>query len=99
MADLSQLQIQVNRDPESDAPRLAYAAAVKATDPDRAELIRLQIEVVEMRRQRTPAASRALHYSKARTLINKHGERWTKDITALGYVTDPILMRGFEKCR
>src|SRR5262245_23669239 len=43
--DASSLLAQIARSPADDAPRLAYADWCEASDPARAELIRLQVEL------------------------------------------------------
>ncbi|MEN9799508.1 MAG: hypothetical protein RL653_3205 [Pseudomonadota bacterium] len=50
MTQLRTAEDAVLRDPWPDAPRLAYAAAVAATDPDRARGIRAEIALLEAKR-------------------------------------------------
>lgn len=95
MADVEQLHADVLTTPAADAPRLAYADAIQASDPDRAELIRTQVALTRSLQQRMPDGSRAMMYSKLRNLVNHHGARWMKSIRDLGYVQDPVMLRGF----
>jgi len=57
--------------PEDMAPRRAYATAVKASDPERAQLIDLQLALREARR-----AGKDPDATAARELVRKHGATW-----------------------
>ncbi|MFN7146312.1 MAG: hypothetical protein ACK4YP_21240, partial [Myxococcota bacterium] len=50
MSLLQNAEHAVLRDPWPDAPRLAFADAVAATDPDRARVIRAEIDVLKAKR-------------------------------------------------
>jgi uncharacterized protein (TIGR02996 family) len=92
---LAELEAEVVAHPEPDDPRVAYATAVQATDPDRAELIRVQVAILRSMRANEAARAGAELYERQRTLRTKHQQQWTKDVAALGWVKDPMLMRGF----
>jgi uncharacterized protein (TIGR02996 family) len=69
-----ELYREVVRNPDDDAPRLAYADAVAPRDPARAEFIRLQIERFH------DEAARGVHLgrpsAREAALRAKHGSRW-----------------------
>jgi hypothetical protein len=71
MSQLDALQAAVCAAPEDMAPRRAYAAAVKAGDPDRAKLIELQLALRDARRAGTDPDATA-----ARDLVKKRGAAW-----------------------
>lgn len=77
--------------PTEDAPRAAYARAVAATDPERAELIDIQLELARARRAHTEDGHPALNREGA--LIRTHGARWAADIRSL--VDSWQFLRGF----
>jgi uncharacterized protein (TIGR02996 family) len=93
MANLDALHDAVVADPESDAPRLAYADAIAATDPARADLIRTQIRLAQWRRagQSPPEAGDA--EIRAGTLIRAHGATWAANIKPLADSWQ--FLRGF----
>lgn len=64
--------------PWDDAPRLAYADAVQSTRPERAELIRLQIERFVNERGRGIEVGRPS--ARERELLRKHGDDWARYI-------------------
>jgi hypothetical protein len=72
MSQLDSLMAAVCAAPEDMAPRHAYAAAVKASDPDRAKLIELQLAIRDARR-----AGKDPHATAARELVRKHGASWS----------------------
>ena len=47
--------------PTEDAPRAAYARAIAASDPERAELIDIQLELARARRAHTEGGPPSLH--------------------------------------
>ena len=47
MSELDKLHAEVLQNPAADTPRIAYADAAAKTDPDRAELIRVQLQLLE----------------------------------------------------
>jgi len=91
-AHLDELYEQVVSAPTDDAPRLAYADAVAAADPERAEFIRLQITLARYRRQRRISGPPA-PYNREEMLIRSHGAQWAADFAAL--VSGWQYLRGF----
>jgi uncharacterized protein (TIGR02996 family) len=87
----------VNR-PHDDAPRLAYAEAIAASDQQRAELIRAQITLARPREADSPPRQRLRLRVKA--LIKAHGERWRARLPTLkGMTWGQQFVRGFvEHC-
>jgi uncharacterized protein (TIGR02996 family) len=80
-----ELLAEIVRNPDDDAPRLAYADAVAPRAPERAELVRLQIERFHSERQRglwlsAPSA-------RETAILEQHGPRWAHFIApfARGY--------------
>ncbi|HEX8114281.1 MAG TPA: hypothetical protein VF516_41410 [Kofleriaceae bacterium] len=91
MPDLAALMQAVVDAPTEDAPRAAYARAVAATDPERAELIDIQLELARARRAHTEDGHPALN--REGTLIRTHGARWAADVRPL--VDSWQFLRGF----
>ena len=91
MADLTALLQAVVDAPTEDAPRLAYAGAVAASDPERAELIRIQIALARARKAHTAPDDPAL--ARELALIRAHGDAWAADVKPL--VTKWQYLRGF----
>jgi uncharacterized protein (TIGR02996 family) len=81
--------------PEPDEPRLAYADVIQAIDPDRAELIRVQVELARSRRKGLPSFARADGYTRERILLDKHKERWSKNASEVKGVVFLSFLRGF----
>ncbi|HEU4733845.1 MAG TPA: leucine-rich repeat domain-containing protein [Kofleriaceae bacterium] len=75
---LSSLLAAVCADPDDDAPRLAYAAAIAAREPARAELIRLQL--ARSADERTRGALVGAASARERTLLERHGDDWARPI-------------------
>src|SRR5262249_17682226 len=78
--------------PLEDAPRLAYADAVEAADPERAEFIRLQITLARYRRERRTCEPPA-QYNREEMLIRNRGAHWAADFASL--VSGWQYLRGF----
>jgi uncharacterized protein (TIGR02996 family) len=91
VADLTALLHAVVDAPADDAPRLAYAGAIAATDPERAELIRIQIALARARKARTPLDGPSLR--REHELLDAHGAAWAGDIRSL--VAKLQFLRGF----
>lgn len=91
MLDLAARMQAVVDAPTEDAPRAAYARAVAATDPERAELIDIQLELARARRAHTEDGHPALNREGA--LIRTHGARWAADVRPL--VDSWQFLRGF----
>jgi uncharacterized protein (TIGR02996 family) len=89
--DLAALIQAVVDAPTEDAPRAAYARAVAATDPERAELIDIQLELARARRAHTEDGHASLN--REGTLIRTHGARWAADVRPL--VDEWGFLRGF----
>lgn len=81
--------------PWDDAPRLAYANAVQSTRPERAELIRLQIERFANERGRGIEIGRPS--AREKELLRKHGDDWARYIShyARPYLPDAEY-QGYE---
>ena len=75
--------------PADDAPRLAYADAVAASDPDRARFIRAQIDAS---RKRRTGASWADEGRTGDELLARHARAWTP---SLPHVASVRFYRGF----
>ena len=65
---------EVVRNPDADDPRLQYADAVSARDPERAEFIRLQ--VARSRDEAVRGVMRSSPSSREAELRALHGSRW-----------------------
>lgn len=88
--DLEVLYLQVVADPHSDATRGAFAAAVEATDPERAQLIRLQLRMAQARRDNDDCYPAAM---QAGDLIRANGARWAEPVAQA--VTGWQFLKGF----
>lgn len=77
---------EVLRDPHADGPRLAWADAIEAEDPARAELVRVQC-------QRATQPDDAELLLRERVLLTKHKKRWLKPHQR--YLSGGRLARGF----
>ena len=79
-SDLEKLYEAVVKDPDADAPRLAYAVACEAHgDADRAEFIRLQIEAAALKRAgRHDDALRG--FQRISILEHRSGKHWAGPI-------------------
>jgi Leucine Rich repeat len=76
--------------PLEDAPRQAYADRVEATDPDRAQFIRLELMAARARR----AGTSSMAYSiPAGILRDAHGKRWAAPVDE--FVSGWSFYRGF----
>ncbi|WP_338864742.1 hypothetical protein [Myxococcus stipitatus] len=90
MSDYQALLAKVVEDPASDAARLACAEALQATEPARAELIRVQLAL----RGRMDPARRLALQRRERALMDAHGRGWFKPLLAAN-VREPSFHRGF----
>jgi uncharacterized protein (TIGR02996 family) len=88
---LDQLAAAVVADPGGDSPRVAYADAVAASDPERAELIRLQLAMATARRAGGFATQ--AQRDRAKALVAAHGRTWAGRIA--GRVCTYEFGRGF----
>lgn len=93
MSDLTALLAAVIAAPEDDAPRAAYAAAIAMTDPERAELISIQLRLDASRKAQRLAAERGPAAIRAGELVRKRGAEWARDVAPL--VAKYQLLRGF----
>jgi hypothetical protein len=87
---LKALAIEVVARPEDEDVREAYAAAVRRSDPERAELIRLQLKTARMRRTGVDTYPLA---QREDDLIRAHHARWAQPIAQ--YVSGYQFFRGF----
>jgi uncharacterized protein (TIGR02996 family) len=89
--------------PDDDAPRLAYADFIAASDPAQAELIRLQIQRATLdRRNKTPSSRPT---GREHELLVAHGNTWGRYLQKFvrrprGNALDPLdqgfaFVRGF----
>ncbi|QSQ14103.1 hypothetical protein [Myxococcus landrumensis] len=90
MSDYQALLSKVVEDPASDAARLACAEALEASDPARAELIRVQLALPG---RMDPARRLSLQH-RERALMNSHARSWFKPLYAAS-VFEPRYHRGF----
>ena len=79
--------------PDNDAPRVAYADAIAATDPDRAELIRLQLALTRWRKTHEDPPERTAASTRSRVLLDKHKAEWSATVGPL--VAGCAFLRGF----
>src|SRR3954466_9886952 len=93
MAPLEALHAAVIAAPDDEDARLAYAQAVAATDPERAELIRLQIDLTGWRRARIAPPEMTAADQRVQVLLERHGHRWSADVAPL--VDGVAFFRGF----
>jgi uncharacterized protein (TIGR02996 family) len=89
--DLAALLQAVVDAPTDDAPRAAYARGVAATDPERAELIEVQLELARARRAHTEDGHAGL--TREEFLIRSHGAAWAAGVRPL--VDSWQYLRGF----
>lgn len=93
MATLEALHAAVIAAPDDEDARLAYAHAVESTDPERAELIRLQIDLTGWRRARIAPPAMTSAAERVQVLLARNGVRWAADISPL--VDGIAFFRGF----
>jgi len=80
--------------PDDDEARLAYAAAIAAADPPRAELIRLQVERAAAERARGARWSRPS--GRETELLRRHGAIWARFVDPFARpVTQPAPDPGW----
>jgi hypothetical protein len=89
--DLAALQQAVVDAPGDDAPREAYARAVAASDPARAEFIELQLATARANRAHTRTPPDATN--RQVVLRREHGDAWAADVRPL--VSGFQFLRGF----
>jgi uncharacterized protein (TIGR02996 family) len=97
-ADLAAILRRVTGSPGDDEPRIAYADAVAARDPERAELIRIQLErarrSAEMwQPERDMAEGGGDLFVREQVLISRRGAEWAADVSPL--LTAWHFGRGF----
>jgi uncharacterized protein (TIGR02996 family) len=93
MVDLDALYEAVVSAPTSDAPREVYAEAIAASDPDRAEYIRLELQLARWRRT-GPISEERTHASvRAQILLGRHRPDWEATVKPL--VDGCGFLRGF----
>jgi uncharacterized protein (TIGR02996 family) len=78
---------QVVRNPDDDAPRLAYADAIAAAEPERAELIRLQVS--RFRDERARGVPRDEPGRREAVLLARHGAAWATTIAPFARAARP----------
>ena len=91
-ARLDELHDQVVGSPLDDAPRLAYADSVAATDQERAEFIRLQVRLARLRTEHDHSEPPD-PYIREHALITARGSEWAADVR--GLVDKWQYLRGF----
>ena len=97
MSGLEPLHAEILRNPDSDAARAAYADAIAATDPSRAELIRVQLQLIQSLRANGPLLDRSNGYDRERQLLGTHKDAWIKRVAGVPGVKWAGLMRGFPE--
>jgi len=86
---------QIVAKPWDDTPRLAYADAVQSTRPERAELIRLQIERFASERARGIEVGRPS--AREKQLLERHGDDWARYIAHYARPFSPSAeYQGYE---
>jgi hypothetical protein len=90
VTSLAALATEVVARPGDEDVREAYAEAVRRSDPQRAELIRLQLKTARMRRTGVDTYPLALREG---ALIEAHHARWAQPISQ--YVSGYQFFRGF----
>jgi len=93
VADLSAALHAVIAAPTEDEPRLAYADAVAASDPERAELIRIQVALARARQAHVMPAAGAV--SQEHALLRARAATWGADLAPL--VDKLQFLRGFPE--
>ena len=91
------LHAEVLRNPDSDEPRIAFAEAIRDTDPPRAELIRVQLHIIQSLRANASVLDRADGYNRERQLLDKHKDAWIAPVAEVRGVKHVGLMRGFPE--
>jgi uncharacterized protein (TIGR02996 family) len=94
MRDLSQIFREICERPDDDDLRLEYASRVEPMDPDRAELIRIQMRRSSARRQGSLWGEEA----REAHLLRRHREAWSKPLSMFALRGDPdrvFFHRGF----
>lgn len=97
MSEIERLHAEILRDPDSDEARLAYAGAVEGTDPPRAELIRIQLQLIRSLRANGPLLERSDAYNRERQLLDRHKDVWIRQVAGVPGVRAVNLMRGFPE--
>lgn len=97
MSGLEHLQAEILRNPDSDEARVAYAEAIAETDPPRAELIRVQLHIIQSLRANGALLDRSDAYNRERQLLDEHKDAWVKPIASMQGVKWVGLMRGFPE--
>jgi uncharacterized protein (TIGR02996 family) len=92
-ARLDEMYEQVLSAPLDDAPRLAYADAVEAADPERAEFIRIQVRLASRRRLRWYPSQPTGEYNLEHMLIRTRGTEWAGGLRRL--IGSWQYLRGF----
>ncbi|MEJ7600069.1 MAG: hypothetical protein WKG01_19330 [Kofleriaceae bacterium] len=91
--DLAPLYDAVIANPNDEGARLAYANAVRATDPARAELVELQLQLAKWRSERRSPPEATPLYNRQHALRTAHGDRWAADVRDLA--SRWMFRRGF----
>jgi uncharacterized protein (TIGR02996 family) len=85
----------IRSEPDSDVPRLVYADWLDdhgdEDDRERAEFIRLQIDLARHKQDSPPRREKAF---RARELLDRHRERWLEPLRSF-HVHDAHFVRGF----
>ena len=97
MPALETLHAEILRNPDSDEPRIAFAEAIRDSDPPRAELIRVQLQIIQSLRANAPVLDRSDGYTRERILLDKHKDGWIAPVAAVRGVKHVGLMRGFPE--
>jgi hypothetical protein len=95
MSELDRLHANVLANPEPDEPRVAYANEVAASDPARAELVRVQLDNIRSLRAQESVGSRTHWYTRERALLEQHKDAWARPVTDIPSVQFVKFYRGF----
>lgn len=95
--ELAAIYRRVVESPLDDEPRLTYADAVAESDPERAKLIRIQLEMARQHAAHWPLERSAIEtpelIASDQGLVNRRGAEWAAEVRPL--VSSWHFQRGF----
>jgi hypothetical protein len=97
MSDLERLRADILGNPDSDELRAAYGAAIATADPQRAELIRVQLDLTRLMRARAPTLDFVDGFNRERQLLELHKAAWSRPAAEIPGVQWVGLLRGFPE--
>lgn len=94
MSDEDALLAAIIANPDDDTPRLVYADWLDENgQPERAEFIRVQIEVASWESSKKRAPEQSARLTRFRELVERHATEWKADLGASA--AGAIFRRGF----